>query len=107
MRRPIDLASLRHRAEQDSDLLAVPAGVIDPSDPESSELVEQIRDQLERRWCDETVPALGGLTPRQAAADPTRRENLLRLLASFEATPGPAGSIIMRPERLRELLDLT
>lgn len=36
------------------------------------------------RWLDHSIPALGGLTPRQAAADPTRREQLERLLAEFD-----------------------
>jgi hypothetical protein len=52
------------------------------------------------------VPALGGLTPRQAAADPTRRELLERLLASFDAMTTPAGAFTMRPDRLRALLGL-
>jgi hypothetical protein len=104
-RRPVDLASWPDQIEE-GDAPSPPGGLIDPNDPEHAELIEQIRDQMERRWCDETVPALGGLTPRQAAADPTRRETLLRLLASFEATPDTAGSILMRPGRLRDLLDL-
>jgi hypothetical protein len=51
--------------------------------------------------------ALAGLTPRQAAVDPTRREGLEPLLASFDrmAADGP-GTVTMRPERLRELLGL-
>ncbi len=68
-------------------------------------------DRMERRWCDQPVPALSGMTPRQAAADPTRRETLERLLASFEdpgglGTNGP-GTMTMRPARLRSLLGLT
>ncbi|MAT05490.1 MAG: hypothetical protein CL424_10660, partial [Acidimicrobiaceae bacterium] len=34
-------------------------------------------------WLDEEVPALGGVTPREAAADPTRRDQLERLLAEL------------------------
>ena len=37
----------------------------------------------ERRWLKEQIPALGGLTPVEAAADPSRVEQLERLLASF------------------------
>ncbi|CAN5266610.1 hypothetical protein BH23ACT9_BH23ACT9_14550 [soil metagenome] len=70
------------------------------------EAVAQIQDHLERRWCDEPVPALEGFTPRQAAADPTRREQLERLLRSFEATTDTAGGMTMRPDRLRALLDM-
>jgi hypothetical protein len=44
----------------------------------------EISRQMQARWLDENVPALGGLTPRQAAADPTRRELLERLLDEFE-----------------------
>jgi hypothetical protein len=71
------------------------------------DVVEQVCDQLERRWCDEPVPALNGLTPRQAAADPTRRPGLVRLINSFEGQPLPAGAITMRPERLRRHLGLS
>jgi hypothetical protein len=106
-RRPIDVASLRNRMEREGATLPSPRALIDPDDPQHAELVEQIRDRMERRWCDESVPALNGLTPRQAAADPTRRENLIRLIASFEAATGPAGPVVMRPERLRDLLGLT
>ena len=91
-----------------------------PEDPQASqpeptdlgadlppEVIDQICDQLERRWCEESVPALGGVTPRQAAEDPTRRGELTRLIASFEDMPVPPGAIGMRPERLRRLLGLT
>ena len=50
------------------------------------------------------LPALAGLTPRQAAGDPTRREDLLRLLRSFEGfTSGPG---TMDVARLRDALKL-
>jgi len=72
------------------------------------EVLEQLQDRFERRWCEEHVPALGGLTPRQAAADPSRREALERLLAELErANRGrPADTIGVRPARLREILGL-
>ena len=60
---------------------------------------------MERRWLRESVPALGGRTPIEAGADPTRREELERLLASFpEPTDRPA--MTLRPSRLRALLGL-
>ena len=66
---------------------------------------EEIIDAMEQRWLRESVPALGGVTPIEAAADPTRREELERLLASFpEPTDGPA--MTLRPSRLRALLGL-
>jgi hypothetical protein len=37
-----------------------------------------------RKWVDESIPALGGMTPREALDDPTRREDLMRLLREIE-----------------------
>ncbi len=56
-------------------------------------LNEEIARQAQQRWLDDNVPALGGLTPRQAAADPTRREQLERLLSEFDR----------QDERIRDL----
>jgi hypothetical protein len=42
------------------------------------------------------------VTPRQAAADPTRRPDLIRLLETF----GPTGPGAMDPDRLRAALGL-
>jgi len=79
-----------------------------PASPELAAAMETIRERFEDRWCDESVPALG-LTPRQAAADVTRRE-VVRLLASFpeppEGPPAASGEAFMRPSRLRSLLGL-
>jgi SEC-C motif len=59
----------------------------------------------ERRWLDESIPALGGRTPREAADDPIGREELIRLLASFP-TPEPGDVGAMDPDRLRAALGL-
>jgi hypothetical protein len=56
----------------------------------------------ERRWLDESIPALGGRTPREAAGDPIGREELTRLLASFPV-PGPDEIGAMDPDRLRSM----
>ena len=66
---------------------------------------EQLRDMMEQRWLDENVPALRGVTPRQAAVDPTRREDLITLLRSFERMP-TGKAITMRPDVLRRHLGL-
>ncbi len=62
------------------------AGLGDNTDP--SDAMDVLRGELTRqaqmKWLDEHIPALDGLTPRQAAADPTRREQLERLLADFD-----------------------
>jgi hypothetical protein len=59
--------------------------------------LEEFIGQYEQAWLDESIPALSGATPRQVAADPSRREDLVRLLASFPA----GGSGQMDPDRLR------
>lgn len=77
--------------------------------PEELAVLAELRDQYEVRWCDSPVPALGGITPREAADDPTRREMVDRLIASFERDEPDetdSAAIGMRPARLRELLGL-
>jgi hypothetical protein len=70
----------------------------------SSDEREQIVSMMELRWISEPVPALGGETPLEAAADPTRREQLARLIDSF---PEPSGTLLtLRPSKLREALGL-
>ncbi len=72
--------------------------------PVDQAVAVEIRDRMERRWLDEEIPALAGMTPRQAAADPTRKEDLIALLRSFENYP--RNEVSMRPEVIRELLGL-
>jgi tetratricopeptide (TPR) repeat protein len=74
-----------------------------PDDPAVLEAVGDMVRRMEEAWVDETIPALGGVTPRAAAADPTRRPDLLRLLDSFPPALSPTE---MDPDRLRRLLDL-
>ena len=76
----------------------------EPAPPDKA--VAEIQRHFEQRWCNEAIPALGGLTPMQAAADPTRREQLERLLASFDALDTPRGAITMRTDHLRKTLGL-
>ncbi len=79
-----------------------PAGTLDPNDPEIAAVLEQLTRTHEDQWLDESVPALSGVTPREAAADPTRRPDLIRLIDSF----GPATPGTMDPDRLRAALGL-
>ena len=75
-----------------------------------AEILQAVRDLMRERedaWLDESIPALGGCTPRQAAADPTRREDLAALLNEFDrrgAVPSPA--VTFDVARLREQLGL-
>jgi tetratricopeptide (TPR) repeat protein len=82
---------------------------------EDAELPSELLDELERRvasyeaaWVDLPVPLFGGLTPREAVADPTRRGDVEQFLAEAErdgsAATGPWRG--MDPRRLRALLGL-
>jgi hypothetical protein len=43
------------------------------------ELVAQLEEQMLRRWLDESIPALGGMTPREAAETEEGRRHLMDL----------------------------
>ena len=77
----------------------------DLDDPAIAEVLREFIADAERRWLDESIPALGGRTPREAALDPIGREQLEHLLESFPP-PGPHGLGVMDPERLRTALGL-
>lgn len=77
---------------------------LDPTDPHVAAALRQFSLDYEHRWLDEPIPALAGRTPRQAAADPTRRDDLTRLLDSFPTDPANPG--LMDPGRLRAELGL-
>jgi SEC-C motif len=77
-----------------------------PVPPTVPPVVRQLQERREQRWCDEPAPALDGLTPREAAADPARREALLALIAAAPPDDPATGKLGLRPARLRELLGL-
>ncbi len=91
------------RPFRSDDLPPEPPGAGLSPDPA---VVEALMDQMEQRWMREKVPALGGITPREAAADPTRRQELERLLASFPSPEPGGGWFGLRPDRLRRHLGL-
>jgi hypothetical protein len=72
----------------------------------AEEALDAFMRQQEERWVDEPIPALSGLSPRQAAADPTRRKDLLLLLHDFDRHSPPPGAATFDPARLRRLLGL-
>ena len=78
-----------------------PFGVIDP---EIRAALEEYIRTYEENWLDNQIPALAGLTPREAAADPTRRPDLIALLASFDRDEEELGT--MSSKRLRAALGL-
>jgi hypothetical protein len=68
--------------------------------------LEQLLITKEREWIDESIPALGGRTPRDAVTDPIGREQVRQLLASFPEPPPGAIMSGFRASRIRALLDL-
>ncbi|MBC7375485.1 MAG: hypothetical protein H7323_15970, partial [Frankiales bacterium] len=88
------------------ELGTAPAGpapapiVLDP------EVTRQVMEHLEQRWCTEPVPALAGFTPEQAVADPTRREDVRRLIDSFPEPDDAHGVMGLRPQALKQRLGL-
>jgi hypothetical protein len=74
-----------------------------PDDPAIQEALRAMVRGWEESWIGESIPALGGRTPREAVADPVGREEVRRLLTSF---PPASDALQMDPERLRDLLGL-
>jgi hypothetical protein len=93
--RDLDEALHAHRAT------GAPASPNLLDDPDMAEVREEISADLERRWLDDHIPALGGRTPREAALDPIGHHELERLLDSFGDGPG-----LMDVARLRKALGL-
>ena len=74
--------------------------------PELAALADQFIRRKEAEWVDESIPALGGLTPRQALDDPTRREDLFALLREMDDQAVPNGARGFDARRIRALLGL-
>jgi hypothetical protein len=73
----------------------------------TAEMIEELQEIEERRWLHDHIPALNGLTPFEAVADPTRVEQVERLLATFpDPAAMPEGAFALRPDRLRKALGL-
>jgi len=98
---------------RDLDPSVLPPGPRQPpmsmEDPAIKEALRTFIAERERIWCDEEIPALGGLTPRQAAADPVGREALHRLLGEYGSHVDPDTDpelVAQHPDRLRRLLGI-
>lgn len=93
---------------QRTDLSEVSESIDAPQSP--AELTAELADMMqlkEKAWLDEQIPALSGLTPRQAVNDPTRREDLITLLNEFDRIEDlPSGMLSFDTLRLRKELDL-
>jgi hypothetical protein len=58
--------------------------------PETQEAMNRMMREHDRAWLDEEVPALGGLTPRQACRTETGRRRVAALIRSFPRLRGAA-----------------
>lgn len=76
--------------------------------PELLHAMDAFIRQAEASWVDEQIPALGGLTPRQAVADASARHELEALLDDMAWQRDRAGQGIglMDPGRVRALLGI-
>jgi tetratricopeptide (TPR) repeat protein len=102
----VPAATATRRSSQRRSASASPGGAAADVPPEAIEALSAFVREQEARWVDEPVPALAGLTPRQAAGDPTRREDLVALLHEFDRQAPPPGAVTFDPDRLRALLGL-
>lgn len=84
-------------------------GALDPEvGAELEAELDRFMTEHEDRWLDTSIPALGELTPREAAADPTRRDQLDQLLTEMErmAESWDSPGRPMDGRRLRHLLGM-
>jgi len=73
-------------------------------EPEMLRAIEQMHRDLLRGWVDQPIPALGGLSPRQACKTPEGRRRVERLVRTMPAATYPGGTLPPpRDELLREL----
>lgn len=81
-----------------------PPGLDPAGHPELAAALADLVGGHEAAWLDEPIPALSGRTPRECAQDPTRRDDLIRLLDSFGPDTSEPG--MMSAQRLRAALGL-
>ncbi|MFV2064634.1 MAG: SEC-C metal-binding domain-containing protein [Chloroflexota bacterium] len=100
--------SLEQLSAEERPVAPDAGGLLDPeTNPDVAAAMADLMREMEDGWVKEKIPALGGLTPRQAVRDPAWRGELEALLDDMtwqHRRSSPHGS--MDPGRLRELLGL-
>jgi len=86
-----------------------------PSDPADfvllpPEVLAQLEEQMLREWIDDSIPALGGQTPREAVKTPEGREQVLELIDYITDAQAqqsrPAGMFSPDYRKVKEMLGL-
>ena len=99
--------ALERRAEGAAEASADDQPIDPATHPEVAAVLEQMMREYEARWVDESIPALGDMTPREALADPAMRPELDALLDDLTWQARRAGpGATMDPDRIRVLLGL-
>jgi len=74
------------------------------------EFVAEMEERMLRQWIDEPIPALGGLTPREAVKTPEGREKVLELIEQSREMQRAASQVpgMFAPDygKVKEMLDL-
>lgn len=68
------------------EALSEPRPRVEPEEPLRlpPEFIAEIEEKMLRQWIDDSIPALGGLTPRQAVKTPEGRKRVLELIDESE-----------------------
>ena len=84
---------LMQDAESDEESIdaSLPQLGVAPNAEVVEEFLQQIMDKQHRNWLDESIPALDGLTPRQAWADPEGQRRVRRMINTMPDAQGPGG----------------
>ena len=107
------IPGVRFQSVQSKDILNDPSPLDDrlpgpPSDippAEMAALLRQVIHQYAMKWLDDSIPMLGGQTPRQAVKTAAGRQQVTLMIRSWPSQAGPDGQQIAPPreEMLKEL----
>jgi hypothetical protein len=74
------------------------------------ELIAELEEKMLRQWIDDSIPALGGMTPREAVKTPEGREQVLELLEYIagrqQMTPKTPGMFAPDYRKVKKMLGL-
>ena len=74
------------------------------------ELIAELEEKMLRQWIDDSIPALGGMTPREAVKTPEGREQVLELLEYIagrqQKTPKSPGMFAPDYRKVKKMLGL-